>query len=207
MARLMNKKRASKLAEMLQGICFFMTGLAILTVVFILIGRMEVRLTTPEGHYADALLLEKDHSVESRFMFANLSDLDIYLNTRFTDGHLDVVTIVGIMIMALATVVPLGYGFYLIGRFFGNVSKGNVFVPSNASLLMRCGGVLVVAALIAPLLNGFAIPAFINLMSANDISVNASINFLALFGGAILLVMAYVFHYGIYLQNEADHTL
>ncbi|MHA7966799.1 DUF2975 domain-containing protein [Paenibacillus sp. CAU 1782] len=207
MSKLMNRKRASKLAQLLQGLCYFLVGLAVLSVVLILIGRMEVNMTIPEGHYTNALLLEKDHSVESRAFLVDLSYLDLHVDMRPAGGKTELITILGIMIMGLVTVAPHGYSFYLIARFFGNVSNGHVFVPVNATLLLRCGAVLVAAALIAPILNGFAMPAIINLVTDNHISANASIDFIALIGGAIALVMAYVFHYGIYLQNEADHTL
>lgn len=203
----MKIKHASKLAQLLQGLCYFLVGLAVLSVILILFGRMEVDMTLPEGHYSNALLLEKDHSVESRVFLIDLSFLDIHVDTRPADGKTELVTIVGIIIMSLATLAPHGYSFYLIARFFGNVANGNVFVPVNATLLLRCGTVFVAAALIAPILNGFAMPAIINLVTDNHVSTNASIDFISLIGGVAALVMAYVFHYGIYLQNEADHTL
>ncbi|GEM_PF-6102657 len=45
-------------------------------------------MTLPEGHYRNALLLEKDHSAESRVFLIDLSYLDIHVDTRPADGKI-----------------------------------------------------------------------------------------------------------------------
>jgi len=49
---------------------------------------MEIDMTLPEGHYRNALLLEKDHSAESRVFLIDLSYLDIHVDTRPADGKI-----------------------------------------------------------------------------------------------------------------------
>lgn len=207
MSKWFSEKRASMLAEILKGICILMTFLALLTTVMVLMGRMQIHLYTPETFYNDALLLEKNHEATSRFMFVNLSHLEVHLHTANSGGKIDIVTYLCTVLMGVATVVPMGYAFFKMSRFFGNIAKGSVFSASNASLLLNGGLVLLAGSLLAPLLSLLVLSPIANKLTSNVISISASFNLTALFAGAILLVMAYVFHYGIYLQDEADHTL
>lgn len=207
MLKLISPKHANKIAVFLQSICYLMAALAALTIILVVLGRIEVNLNTPTGFFENALLLEQDHTTDSRFLFISLSDLLIHLNTHSSDGEIAVSTLIGVIFMGLASVAPFGYCFLVMARFFGNIAKGNVFISHNASLLQLSGLVLIASALVLPVLNGYVLPSLINTWSTNVISTSVSVNFTELFTGAVLLVMAYVFHYGLYLQDEADHTI
>lgn len=205
--RLITAQRATKLARTLQRICVLMVGFAVIIFLLVLFGRMQLTLITPQGQFADALLAEKNHVSDSRFGFTNLTNLQINLNAFATSGEVQILTYVGIVIMGFMVVIPGAYGFYLMAIFFGNIAKGNVFTTPNASLLLQGGIVLVVCSIVTPILNAYIVPPIINKLTSNVISTAVQIDFTQLFAGAILLIMAYVFHYGIYLQDEADHTL
>ncbi|MBP1903750.1 hypothetical protein J2Z32_000362 [Paenibacillus turicensis] len=207
MRKFMTAKRANELARFLQRTCVLMVGLAVIVFLLVLFGRMQLTLITPQGHFADAMLAEKNHNSDSRFGFTNLSDLQIYLRAIATGGEVQVLTYIGIVIMGFMVIIPGAYAFFLMAIFFGNIAKGNVFTSSNASLLLQGGIVLVACSIITPILNAYIIPPIINKFTSNVISTAVGIDFTQLFAGAILLIMAYVFHYGIYLQDEADHTL
>lgn len=207
MGRWLSAKRAHHIAVVLQSVCYLMTFLALLTIVLVLLGRVEVNLTTPAGHYQNALLLEKDHEATTRFLIASLSNQQVYLNMIGTDGSVDIATWLGIALIGTLRVLPIGLCFFWMSRFFGNLSQGRVFIASNADILLYSGGLLVAGGLLVPFLNGLVLPWVINQFSANVLSISANLDMSSLFIGAGLLVMAYVFHYGIYLQDEADHTL
>jgi hypothetical protein len=207
MNKLVTEKRAMKLANILQSICMVMVTLALILTILILLGRINVSVATPDGYFQNTLLVEKDHNTSSRFMFTNLSYLDIHLNTISSGGTVGIVTYVGVVIMNLLVVLPGAYVFFVMASFFRKIAQKEVFTSSNASLLSRGGIVLLSFAFLTPLFNAYIIPSLIHSLSSNVVSTSVSINFIELFAGAILLVMAYVFHYGIYLQDEADHTL
>ena len=207
MQQLLRGKRANTLAQVLQGICYLLVALAVMTMTLVAIGRMQVDMMTPLGYFDHALLIEKDHATNSRFLFASLSDLSIQVNTINADGNVHWLTWLGVAGMGFLTVAPIGYCFYLMARFFGHISRDKVFDAANAKLLLRGGIVLVAAAIAVPLLNGYLLPALINAFTANVISTAVSMNVTSLFVGLVLLVMAYVFNHGLYLQREADYTL
>jgi len=200
----MSEKKAHEIAVILQGICWLMTLFAMTVAVLVLLGRVEVSLTTPAGHYEGVLLLEKDHNVTSRFLFTQISDQKVFLQTEGTVGF---VTWLAISLIGIVRVFPMGFCFFLLTGFFKNISEGKVFVAPNANILLNSAGALIIASLITPILNAFVFPLLINHFTANRLTISVSPNFTGLFFGAVLLVMAYVFHYGIYLQDEADHTL
>lgn len=207
MRKLMTAERANGLARVLQTVCMLMVVLAVLISVSVLFGRVKVTMSTPEGYYEHALLLEEDHNADFRFLYAGLSDLNIHLDTTATGGEIAIMTYFGIVIMSLSVIIPGAYTFFLMALFFGNIAKGKVFTIANASLLRKGGIILLIGTIIPPIFNAFVIPPLVNYFTANDIGTGTDMSFTQLFAGAILLIMAYVFHYGIYLQDEADHTL
>lgn len=207
MRKLMTAERANQLARVLQTVCMLMVALAVLIAVSVLFGRVKVAMNTPEGYYENALLLEEDHNVDFRFLYAGLSDLNIHLDTTATQGEVNIMTYLGIVVMSFSVLIPGAYAFFVMALFFGKIAKGEVFTTSNASLLLRGGTVLLICTILTPIFNVYIIPELINKFTSNVISTGVGMNFMQLFAGAILLVMAYVFHYGIYLQDEADHTL
>jgi hypothetical protein len=199
----MTEKRAHNIAVLLQAICVIMLLLAAFTVVLMVLGRIQVSLTTPEGHFERALLAEKDHSVRSRALYYNPVE-DITLQT---DSAISPLARIILPLMGLLRVFPFGFVFFQMSRFFANLAVGEVFVRPNAQLLLQSGAVMVIFSVITPILNAFVLPALLDVFTDNELWVAAQANFTSPFFGAVLLVAAYVFHYGIYLQDEADHTI
>jgi hypothetical protein len=195
---LISEKHAHRLALILRSVCFLIAVLAVLVIVLVLLGRVELSMTTPDGHFDRALLLEKDHSVTSRFLFTKLSNQTVFLTTH---GSVGFVSWLFISLMGIVRVLPMGLSFFLLSRFFRSISAGKVFIAPNAGLLLRCGVLLIVSFFLVPLLNGLVFPYLHNRFSANRLILSVSPDFNSLFIGIVLLVMAYVFSYGIYLQD------
>lgn len=202
--RLMSEKNARRVAVILQTVCCLAVILALMVAVLVLLGRVELRLSTPQGYFNNALLIEKDHAATSRALIVKLSGHSLFLHIQ---EKLDFITWLGIALIGITRVFPMGYCFFVLAGFFKNIAAGEVFVLKNARILLRAGMVLIISSLLIPLLNGFVFLGLINALSANNLSIAINSGLSDLFFGGILLVMSYVFHYGIYLQDEADHTV
>lgn len=203
LAALLTDRNARRLTTSLRVICMLTFGFLCAFALLIVLGRVEVNLVLPSGTFERAPLLARD-SEASRFLYAALGGHHI----RVEAWHpVDWATRLGITLIGLLHVAPLAYCFYTLTRFFTNIGVRQVFTSANGNLLLRCGSVLALTALVFPLLSAYAIPPLINLLSANRLSIGITFDFSRLFFGIVLLVAAYIFHYGLYLQEEADATL
>ena len=111
---MLSEKNARRTAVLLQRICYLIAFLAIISIVLVLLGRMELNLTTPEGHYEHVLLLEKDHNATSRFLSVSLSGQDLFLNT---EGSVGFITWMLISLIGIVKVFPIGFSFFLLAKF------------------------------------------------------------------------------------------
>lgn len=207
MNKWISEKHANKIAIVLQVICGLLALLAVVTIVLALLGRVQMVISAPGGVYERALLLESDHTVSSRAMFTTFKNTQMRLNTINSGGVVDFVTWFGVALISVGNILPAGLCWLLMNGFFKNIAQGKVFMEDNAKILQRSGQVLGISALVVPLLNGYGFPWMVNTFSSNQLYIGQNIDVTALLVAAILLVMAYVFSYGIYLQDEADHTL
>jgi len=199
----LSKTTAHHFARCLKIFCYIVFFIGVFASVLILLGRVEVNLAMPEKYFENALLFEKDRAATSRFFFA----------TPFDHLHLSVHDKVGfatwlcIALMGLVKILPFTVCSYFMAGFFKNISLDKVFVFSNANILLYNGIILSVSSILHPILNAFLFPSILTLFSKNRISVSTQPDLMGIFMGITLLIAAYVFHYGIYLQDEADHTL
>lgn len=200
-----SERNAQSIAILLQGICYFVTAVALAGAVLVVLGRVEMDITTPSGHYDRALLVEQDREATARFLFTRISEQDVYLTLKTeTAGFF---TRLCVALMGLVQAVPAGFCFFFLAGLFRNIAEGRVFVARNAAIFFRSGLILVIASLAGPVLEGLVLPWLINRFTEDRILLSLSVNYTALFFGFVLLVAAYVFHYGIYLQDEVDHTV
>lgn len=201
---LISEKNAGIIANFLRILCILMTSIAVIFILLVLLGRVELNIITPTEHFDHALLFEKDHNATSRFLFAKISNQTMFLST---DGTIGFITWLGISLIGITNAFPMGFCFFQLSKFFKNISEARVFITHNAKLLLTSACVLIIASLAAPILNAFVYPMLINQFTSNTLSLSITWKITGLLIGAILLVMSYVFYYGIYLQDEADHTL
>lgn len=204
LSTLLEKRYAHGFAKALQVLCYLLLVFMLVSAVLMLLGRMQVDLVTPQGRYENAILLEKDHATTTRLMTMRLSEAKLHLEIETGVGF---ITWLGVALIGLLRILPLAWCFLLFARFFRNIQEDRVFVPENANLLLRSGIIWLYGVLIWPLLAAFLIPAVVNALSANTLSVSATLNVSGLFVGTILLVSAYIMRYGISLQDEVDHTI
>jgi hypothetical protein len=94
-----------------------------------------------------------------------------------------------------------------IKRILKSVLQDNPFKLGNSKNLTVIGAVLIVGSFIIPFLEGKTISAIIRALHINGINFSFSIDGTMLFSGIIVLILAGVFKYGSYLQEEVDSTL
>ena len=202
--KIWNPQNARRLAQVLEAACYLAACFFLLICVLFLCGRTEVQLTNRDGSFPDALVADGGPGGGTRWMFTSIPDQTT--NLAAFDG-IDAPAWIGIAAMGVLRVAPLGVCAVILALLFRNVAAGRVFVPQNASLLLRGGLLLAATYLLVPLINAYAIPPLVNHFSSCRLAVGTTVSLSGLFDAFVMVVGAYVMRYGIYLQEEADHTL
>jgi Protein of unknown function (DUF2975) len=94
-----------------------------------------------------------------------------------------------------------------VKRILKSVVQDNPFEKGNSKNLTIIAISLIVGACIMPLLEGRIFSAIIRVLQISNINFSYSIDCTLLFTGIIILILAGVFQYGNYLQEEVDSTL
>ena len=103
--------------------------------------------------------------------------------------------------------VPVMLAFWFLSRVFSNVHRGRIFTEQNAAYLLYYGLIQFAAAAVVPFVK-LLICWLTNLVSDSRISIATGQNTLSmLFPSIAFMVAAYIIHYVVHLQDEADHTL
>jgi Ca2+/Na+ antiporter len=92
-------------------------------------------------------------------------------------------------------------------RILKSVVQDNPFEKGNSKNLTIIAIALIVGSLIMPLLEGRIVSAIIRVLQISSINFSYSMDCTLLFTGIIILILAGVFQYGNYLQEEVDSTL
>lgn len=88
-----------------------------------------------------------------------------------------------------------------------DVKAESPFSENNVLFLKRVAYGFLIASVLLPLLNGWLFMTMINTFEIYSATINFSLNFQMLFTGVLVLILAYVFDYGAYLQEEHDMTV
>lgn len=87
------------------------------------------------------------------------------------------------------------------------VADGVPFDKENPSRLVNIGAVIIGVAFLFPALNELVAGRMIDAFLLEGFSLNYSVDWFLLMTGWMVLILAGVFRYGCYLQNEYDETL
>jgi hypothetical protein len=96
---------------------------------------------------------------------------------------------------------------YEIKRILNSVVADNPFEKSNSKNLVVIAIALLVGSIIMPIFEGRIATTIIEALKITNISTSYSIDVNLLFTGILILILAGVFQYGNYLQEEVDSTL
>ena len=195
-------------AGVMEYVCYFLLLMFTAGLVLSLIGRQTFVLHTGEVTYPIAIYAEKSHEWSSRGPTASMID-DIHVYTLSSGGNkIDILTQVGLSAMYAFNVIPLIICFWLLSRVFRNISKGSIFTDKNALYLLYYGLIQIALAIFVPLIKTL-ICRLVNLYTTSPIRINnTGQNAIQnVFINVAFIVAAYIIHYGVHLQDEADHTL
>jgi len=96
---------------------------------------------------------------------------------------------------------------YEIKRILKNVVADNPFEKGNSKNLTIIAITLLVGSLLVPIFEGRIAMAVIDVLKISNFNTNFMIDWNLLMSGILILILAGVFQYGNYLQEEVDSTL
>jgi hypothetical protein len=94
-----------------------------------------------------------------------------------------------------------------VKRILKSVIADNPFEKGNSKNLTVISLVLIAGSFIVPFMEGRIATAIIQTLKISSINVSYSLDCNLLFTGIVMLILAGVFQYGNYLQEEVDSTL
>jgi len=203
--KLINEPFAKSAAHFMKYICYIMMLFFVAGLVLSFIGRQTFILHSSTGTYDSAIYSEENHNWTSRGPTVSMND---EVRVIVYDGEkIDLITQIGLSTMYAVNVIPLIICFWFLSRVFNNVSKGRIFTDQNASYLLYYGLMQMAVAALVPFIKLF-ISYLANQFSSSEISIATGQNLLNnLIPNIAFIVAAYIIHYGVHLQDEADHTL
>ncbi len=200
-AILLSERAGKILAVLLQILCAVLFLVTLYHCIRVWFGYAEINLTTQELMHERVSLRGE---IQQQVSYILLPD-EIHLTAM---NGIAAITWIGISLMGMLRFLPYAFCYFMFILFFRNIAKKKIFITQNEDILLYCGVVLLLASMLVPVINGYAIPALINALTDNVIGVG--VNLLSdprPTQGIVLLVAAYVLRYGINMQNEADKKL
>ena len=97
--------------------------------------------------------------------------------------------------------------FKQVRNILKTVETGTPFEKDNTKRLSKIGTVLIIGSFLFNAMNGLVTINIIKLFEWNKYSFVYSPDLFILFTGLLILILAGIFNYGAYLQNEYDTTL
>ena len=116
------------------------------------------------------------------------------------------ITLIGIMVISL-NLLFYQYIQIVFSKFLRNIKNDNLFSVENTVKIKNIGIAFIIASLVINLANSALYYYGFDLLNITEFDINFGINTTYLFTGLIILVVAYVFDYGSYLQEEHDGTV
>ena len=203
--KLADARYARPAAQFMRYVCYFVIFFHVLCLVLSLMGRQTFALHTSQGTYDQAIYAEEDHDPTSRVFTVSVND-DIFVWANEED-QIELTTHLAISLMFALGAVPLIFAYWFLSRVFSNISRGQIFTEQNARCLLDYGLIQILVNVLAPVLKQL-VCVLANAVSGSQISLHTGSLLLEnIIPSIAFLVAAYIIRYGIYLQDEVDHTL
>lgn len=203
--KLTNERFARSAARLMKYICYFVICFYVLGTFLSILGRQTFFLHTKTGTFERAIYAEETHDFDSRGMTVSTGD-DIHVWTNQND-QIDPIVQIGLSFLYAIHALPMAFACYLLSRVFSNVDQGQIFTQQNSTYLLYYGVIQFAVAVFVPWIK-LLICRLVNLMANGRMSISTGQAMLQmLLPGIAFIVAAYIIHYGVYLQDEVDHTL
>ena len=112
-----------------------------------------------------------------------------------------------ICFMAAVISAGLSVVFKQISRILKTVEANRPFSEENSRSLTVIGFILLIGSFVIRVVEGIVARAIIDTLNIQNMQVNYSIDGFMIIAGLLILILAGVFKYGSYLQQEYDTTL
>lgn len=113
-----------------------------------------------------------------------------------------------LLFMGIANIGFLQFVIINLKKLVMNVKDNKIFEKKNATILKVLGFGFIAASLVLPIFANISFRVVTDMFNIfEDVSRNFSIQWSHVFMGSIILILAYVFSYGSYLQEEHDLTV
>ncbi len=149
------------------------------------------------------------------FNMANLEHINVQftnimyqINGGFFTGIVNIKSL--LLLLLFAGMINLGFYLFImihIKKLVGSVRNNVPFEKSNAIILRNLGIGYLIASVLVSVVNSWLMVSAVNTFDVINTTVNFSIDLQYVFIGVIILILAYVFSYGSYLQQEHDTTI
>lgn len=203
--KLANERFAKLAAWLMEIACYFVICFYILCTALSFAGRQSFFLHTKTGTFEHAIYGEEDHNTHFRNMTVHMSD-NIHVWTNDKD-EIDLAIQIGLSLMYALQTVPLILALWFLSRVCSNIQKKQIFTEQNACYLLYYGLIQFSVAVFVPFIK-LLICWLTNLAADSRIAISTGQNLFGMLLPSItFLVAAYIIHYGVQLQDEADHTL
>ena len=200
-----NDRFARSAAQLVKYVCYFMICFYVLGTLLSVMGRQTFFLHTKTGTFERAIYAENDHDFDSRGMTVSIGD-DIHVWTNKND-QIDPVIQIGLSLLYAIHALPMAFACYLLSRVFSNIHQGQIFTQQNSAYLLYYGVIQFSVAVFVPWIK-LLICRLVSLVSDGRMSISTGQAMLQMLLPSIaFIVAAYIIHYGVYLQDEVDHTL
>ena len=200
MRKLLSEPVAKKAAVFMTFICYFVMLFLAFGMVLSLLGRQTFILHTG-GEVWDAAILAAQYSnwTWSGPFTGMACEIRIFAN-----DEIDIAARIGLSIAYAANAIPAIISFWFLARVFGNVAKGKIFTEQNALFILYFGLLRIAAAVFVPFAN-LGVIGLANRLSGNGIYIATGQDmFNSLIPNIAFIVAAYIIHYGVKLQGEAE---
>lgn len=149
------------------------------------------------------------------FDMANLENINVQFANVMYEINEDIFTGIAnvknlLLILLFTGIANLTFFQFIqiqLKKIVTSVREELPFRNSNAIILRNLGLGYLIASVLISLINSWLMMTLVNTFNVYEATINFSVNLQMVFMGIIVLILAYVFSYGSYLQEEHDSTV
>jgi hypothetical protein len=195
--RQVKMKMLAKVLKNISNVLFWVTS--VLFVVFLLASIVVLFVPGKDMVISPNLTGSLQTSIGGTMVVKfDLQSLGVIIIKPFLQAMFMWISFVSLMVSVL---------LYELKRILKTVVADNPFEKGNSKNLTVIAFTLLVGSLILPIFEGRIAMAVIDVLKISNFNVNFMIDWNLLMAGILILILAGVFQYGNYLQEEVDSTL
>ena len=199
---MVNKRsvRMKMLAKVLKIICNVVFWISVVGFVLFLLASIVVSFIPKENLVLSANMSGSlSATIEGTMLFK--------FNPQTSEGIMIKPVLQALFMWVCISSLMLSIVLFEVKRILKTVVEDNPFKKSNSNNLIAIASVFMAGSFIVPIFEGRIASTIIQALQIGNIDIGYSINGTLLATGILILILAGVFQYGNYLQEEVDSTL